>query len=164
MAVNLWYNVWRISSELRKKKSHCLIILRCFRYRLNIQLLCSYSPQIFDVHVNLLKHATVPHVLGTHPQGEDAIGRSERAPWINEEIIVVAKGHPFRTLWGIVKDFLCGQPTASGLRVVVQMNSIMEFPTIPLDYNGVVVARYFFFFEICLIAIDSRQQLRYQVT
>ena len=97
------------------------------------------------MHVNLLKHATVPHVLGRHPQGEDAIGRSERAPWINEEIIVVAKGHPFRTLGGIVKDVLCNQPTPSGLRVMVQMNSIMVFPIIPLDYDGVVVARYFFF-------------------
>jgi hypothetical protein len=93
------------------------------------------------VPVNLLKHATVPHVLGTHPQGEDVIGRSERAPWINEEIIVVANGHPLRTLRGIVKDVLCNQPTPSGLRVVVQMNSIMAFSIIPLDYDGVVVAR-----------------------
>ena len=146
MVVDLSYNVWRILSGLRKKTSHCLIVRRCFRYRLNIQLLCSYSPQIFDVHVNLLKHATVPHVLGTHPLGEDAIGRSERAPWINEEVVVVANGHPFRTLWGTVKDVLCNQPTLSGLRVVVQMNSIMAFPTIPLDYDGVVVARFFFFF------------------
>ena len=97
------------------------------------------------MHVNLLKHATVPHVLGTHPLDEDAIGRSEWAPWINEEVIVVANGHPFWTLLGIVKDVLCDQPTPSGLRVVVQMNSIMAFPTIPLDYDGVVVARYFFF-------------------
>lgn len=104
------------------------------------------------MHLNLLKHATVPHVLGTHPLGEDAIGRSERVPWINVEVIVVADGHPFRTLRGIVKDVLCNQPTPSGLRVMVQMNSIMTFHTIPLDYDGVVVARYFLFIlEICLI-------------
>lgn len=90
--------------------------------------------------VNLLKHATVPHVLGTHPQSERAIGRSERVPWLNKEIIVVKDGHVFRTLKGIVKDVLCNQPTSSGLKLVVQMNSI-TLPNITLDYDAVVDAR-----------------------
>jgi len=42
---------------------------------------------------------------------------------------------------------------------VVQMNSIMAFPSI-LDYDGVVEARYFFF-GTCLIVTDSHHQLRY---
>ena len=96
---------------------------------------------MFDVSVNLLKRATVPHVLEKHPQGEGAIGRSERVPWINKEIIVVKYGHMFRTLKGIVKDVLCNQPTPSGLKLVVQMNSIMALPSITLDYDGVVEAR-----------------------
>jgi hypothetical protein len=96
------------------------------------------------VHVNLLKHATVPHVLGTHPLGEDAIGLSERVPWINKEVIVVKDGHAYRTLKGIVKDVLCNQLTPSGLRLVVQMN-MMAFPSIILDYDGVVEARFSFF-------------------
>jgi hypothetical protein len=100
------------------------------------------SLQIFDVSVNLLKRATVPHVLGTHPQDEGAIGRSEQVPWINKEVIIVKDGHAFRTLKGIVKDVLCNQPTPSGLSLVVQMNSmIMTFPSITLDYDGVVEAR-----------------------
>jgi hypothetical protein len=107
-------------------------------------LLCSYSPQTFEVSLNLLKPATVPHVLGTHPQNESAIGRSERVPWINKEIIVIKDGHIYRTLKGIVKDVLCNQRTPSGLRVVVQMDSIMAFPGITLDYDGIVEARYFF--------------------
>ena len=107
---------------------------------MDVQLLCSYSPQIFDMSVNLLKRATVPHILGTHLQGEGTIGQSERVPWLNKEIIVVKDGHAFRTLKGIVKDVLCNQPTPSGLRLVVQMNS-MTLPSITLDYDGVVEAR-----------------------
>lgn len=94
--------------------------------------------------VNLLKRVDVPHVLGKHPQGGGAIGRPERVPWINKEIIVVKDGHAFRTLKGIVKDVLCNQPTPSGLKLVIQMNSIMSFQSITLDYDGVVEARYFF--------------------
>jgi hypothetical protein len=78
--------------------------------------------------------------------GEGAIGRSERVPWLNQEIIVVKDGHIFRTLKGIVKDVLCNQPTPSGLKLVVQMN-IMALPSITLDYDGVVEARYFIFLE-----------------
>jgi len=97
---------------------------------------------MFDVSVNLLKPATVPHVLGMHPQhAESAIGRSERIPWLNKEIIVIKDGHAFRTMKGIVKDVLCNQLTPSGLRVVVQMNSLVAFPSITLDYDGVVEAR-----------------------
>lgn len=83
-------------------------------------------------------------MLGKHPQGGGAIGRPERVPWINKEIIVVKDGHAFRTLKGIVKDVLCNQPTPSGLKLVIQMNSIMSFQSITLDYDGVVEARYFF--------------------
>lgn len=104
-------------------------------------LLCSYSPQTFDVSINLLKPATVPHVLGTHPQDESTIRRSERVPWIDKEIIVIKDGHEFRTLKGIVKDVLCNQSTPSGLRVVVQMKSFMALPSITLDYDGIVEAR-----------------------
>ena len=67
--------------------------------------------------------------------------QSERVPWLNKEVIVVKDGHAFQTLKGIVKDVLCNQPTPSGLRLVVQMNSIMELPSITLDYNGVMEAR-----------------------
>lgn len=94
--------------------------------------------------VNLLKHATVPHVLGMHIRDDGAIGRSERVPWINTEIIVIAHGNPYRTLRGIVKDVICNQRTPSGLKVVVQMTSILPFPNIVFDYDGVVEARYFF--------------------
>lgn len=105
---------------------------------------CAHISQIFDVSINLLKRATVPHVLGKHPQGEGAIGRYERIPWIDKEVIVIEDGHMFRTLKGIVKDVLCNQPTPSGLRLVVQMNLIIH-ASITLDYDGVVEARYFFF-------------------
>jgi hypothetical protein len=110
---------------------------------------CAHISQIFDVSINLLKRATVPLVLGKHPQGEGAIGRYERIPWIDKEIIVIEDGHMFRTLKGIVKDVLCNQPTPSGLKLVVQMNSIMIHPSITLDYDGVVEARYFFILRIC---------------
>ena len=108
---------------------------------MNSQLLTSYTPQIIDVSVNLLKRVAVPHGLGRHPQGKGAMGWSERVPWINKEVIVVKDGHVFRTLKGIVKDVLCNQPTPSGLKLVVQMNLVMAFPCITLDYDGVVEAR-----------------------
>ena len=107
-------------------------------------LSCAHSLQIFDVSVNLLKPASVPHVLGMHPEDESAIGRFEQVPWVNQEIIVVKDRHVFKTLKGIVKDVLRQQPTPSGLRLVIQMNSIMAFPNITLDYDGIVEARYFF--------------------
>ena len=110
---------------------------------MNAQLLCSYSLQSFNVSLNLLKRAAVPFVLGTHPQGKGAIGWSEQVPWINKEVIVVKDSHMFRTWKGIVKDVLFNQPTPSGLKLVVQMNSIMTFPSITLDYDGIVEARYF---------------------
>ena len=102
-------------------------------------------PQIFNASVNFLKHAAVPHVIGTHPQDEGAIGRFERVPWINKEIIIVKNGHAFRTWKGIVKDVICNQQTPSGLRLVVQLlNSNMGLPNMTLDYDWVVEARYFF--------------------
>ena len=115
---------------------------------MNAQLLCLYFPQILEVSVNLLKCAIVLHVFGMYSQSEGVIGQSERVPWINREVIVVKDGHAFRTLKGIVKDVLCNQPTPSGLRLVVQMNSMMAFPSITLDYDGVVEARYFFLEDV----------------
>ena len=76
-----------------------------------------------------------------HLQGKGAIRWSEQVPWINKEIVVVKDGHVFWTLKGIVKDVLCNQPTPSRLKLVVQMNSIMAFPSITLDYDGVIEAR-----------------------
>lgn len=83
-------------------------------------------------------------MLGTQPPDEGAIGRSERVPWINTEIIIVQPNHPFRTMRGVVKDVICNQQTPSGLRIVVQPNFV-GLPNITMDYDGVVEARFFFF-------------------
>jgi hypothetical protein len=111
---------------------------------LNVQLICSHFPQVFETHVNLLKRTTTPFVLGRRPKDEGPVLRLERAPWINTEIII-SERHTLRTYQGIVKDVLHGQSTPSGLRVAVQMtiNGLsMSHGCLILDYDSVVEARY----------------------
>jgi hypothetical protein len=103
----------------------------------------SCSRQI-EAHVNLLKHAVVPQVLGTHPHPSNAIPRSEWIPWINTAVIVTGR-HSMRTYSGIVKNVLTGQQTPSGLKVQVQptcIDSNMPFRLLTLDYDNIVEARY----------------------
>jgi len=104
----------------------------------------SCSLQI-ETHVNLLKHAVVPHVLGTHPHLSNAIPRSERIPWINTAVIVTGR-HSMRTYPGIVKDVLPGQQTPSGLKIQIEPTCVdpnRPFTLLTLDYDNVVEARYF---------------------
>jgi len=108
--------------------------------------LYSCSPQI-EVHVNLLKHAAVPRVLGTHPHPSNAIPGSERIPWINTAVIITGR-HSMRTYPGIVKSVLTGQQTPSGLKLQIQATHIdpnAPFRLLTLDYDNVVEARYLLF-------------------
>ena len=53
-------------------------------------------------------------------------------------------GNPLKGYQGIVKDVLCGQDTASGLKVVIQLvhfDPSAPFKTAALDYYDDVVER-----------------------
>jgi hypothetical protein len=125
---------------------------------LKFSALDSCSPQI-EVHVNLLKHADVPHVLGTHPHPLD-IPRSERIPWINTPVIVTGR-HAMRTYPCIVKTVLTGQKTPSGLKLQIQPTHLdpnAPFRLLTLDYDNVVEARYVLLNQLNSITVDSNQQ------
>lgn len=101
------------------------------------------------MHVNVLKHTTVPHVFGTQIHPSVAIPRSERPPWLGTNVIITGR-HALRTRPAIIKDVLCNQPTESGLKVVIEITSLdpnAPFPRLVLDYDSVLEARYLFFFQ-----------------
>jgi hypothetical protein len=62
-------------------------------------------------------------------------------PWIGTHVFVTKIGNPLKGYVGVVKDVLCGQDTASGLRVVVQLAHYAPsspFKKTILDYEDVV--------------------------
>lgn len=100
---------------------------------------------MFETHINLLKHTSVPHVLGKCPEKGGSIPGSGRVPWINTEIIISGR-HPFKSYSGFVKDVLSNQTTVSGLKVEVELSTFDQTMTLRrliLDYDMVVEARYF---------------------
>lgn len=105
-----------------------------------------YSPwQVLENHINLLKRSSVPHVLGKCPEKGDSIPGSGRVPWINTEIIIFGR-HALKAYSGFVRDVLCNQTTASGLKVEVELSTFdqnMTLRRVFLDYDTVVEARYY---------------------
>jgi hypothetical protein len=104
---------------------------------------CPSSPQVFQVFLNVLRHATVPVVLGVPPENPGAIRRHEKVPWIGTEV-VIGLGHASKGRPGIVKDVLCNQSTPSGLQVVIQITSLdsnAPFRQLTLDFDHVLEAR-----------------------
>ena len=104
---------------------------------------CPSSPQTFQVNLNVLRHTTVPVVLGVPLKYPGAIPRHERVPWIGTEI-VIARGHGSKGRPGVVKDVLCHQLTPSGLRLVIQITSLdsnAPFTQLTVDYDHVLEAR-----------------------
>ena len=65
-------------------------------------------------------------------------------PWISTHVIITKVGSPFKGNTGVVKDVLRGQDTASGLKIVIQlerMNPSSPFKKIVVDYDDVVEKR-----------------------
>jgi len=65
-------------------------------------------------------------------------------PWISTHVIITKIGSPYKGYRGVVKDVLRCQPTASGLKIVLQLEHLdpsSPFKTIVIDYDDVVEQR-----------------------
>jgi ribosomal protein L24 len=162
--VKTWYgnHVATIILQCEEKEALLSGMEVCQILESTVTALGSCSLQI-EAHINLLKHAVVPHVLGTHPRPSNAIPLSERLPWINTAVFVSGR-HSMRTYPGIVKNVLTGQQTASGLKLQIQpthMDPNLPFRLITLDYDNVVEARYLLVLNNSISIADSNQQSRH---
>jgi hypothetical protein len=62
-------------------------------------------------------------------------------PWIGTNVIITKLRSPLKGYVGVVKDVLCGQDTASGLKVTIQLAHLdpsAPFRTIVVDYDDIV--------------------------
>lgn len=65
-------------------------------------------------------------------------------PWVGTQVIIAKVGNPFKGNIGVVKDVLCRQDTASGLKISLQLERLepsSPFKTIVMDYDDVVERR-----------------------
>jgi hypothetical protein len=89
-----------------------------------------------------LKLSTVPflHTSSTI-KADDSLFKADSVPWIDTRVIITKIGNPLKGYSGVVKDVLRGQGTASGLKIVLQLE-IVGFSTtsmkIVVDYDSVV--------------------------
>ena len=68
----------------------------------------------------------------------------DSVPWIGTRVIITKFGSPSKGYTGVVKDVLRGQDTASGLRIVLQLEHLdpsNPFKTLVVDYDSVVEQR-----------------------
>jgi hypothetical protein len=71
----------------------------------------------------------------------DFLSKTDSVPWIGTNVIITKQGNPFKGYVGIVKNVICGQDTASGLKVVIQLthlNPSAPFKITVIDYDDVV--------------------------
>lgn len=74
----------------------------------------------------------------------DFLSKADSVPWIDTYVIITKLGSPFKGYTGNVKNVLCSQDTASGLKIVLQLahyEPSSPFKTIVLDYDDVVEER-----------------------
>lgn len=66
-------------------------------------------------------------------------------PWIGTYVIITKLGCPIKGYVGVVKDVLCGQDTASGLKIDIQLEARYDpssaFRRMIVDYDDVVEER-----------------------
>jgi hypothetical protein len=71
----------------------------------------------------------------------DFLSKADSVPWVGTNVIITKQGNPFKGYVGIVKNVICGQDTASGLKVVVQLthlNLSAPFKITVINYDDVV--------------------------
>ena len=65
-------------------------------------------------------------------------------PWIGTNVIITKLRSPLKGYVGVIKDVLCGQDTASGLKVTIQLAHLdpsAPFWTIVVNYDDIVEQR-----------------------
>ena len=71
-------------------------------------------------------------------KAEDSLSKADSVSWIGTHVIIANIGDPFKGYYGVVKDVLRGQNTASGLKIVLQLEFSTTFRKIVVDYNSIV--------------------------
>jgi hypothetical protein len=71
----------------------------------------------------------------------DFLFKTDSVPWIGTNDIITKQGNLFKGYVGIVKNVICGQDTASGLKVVVQLTYSNPLAITVIDYDDVVEQR-----------------------
>ena len=77
-------------------------------------------------------------------KADDFLSKADRVPWIGTNVIITKLGSPIKGYVGVVKDVLCGQDTASGLKIDIQLahlNPSSPFRRTIVDYDDVVEER-----------------------
>jgi hypothetical protein len=101
--------------------------------------------QRYEFHVNWVKLTTVPFFRTSSTlKVDDSLSKADRVPWIGIHVINTKLGSPHKGHVGVVKDVLCGQDTASSLKIVVQLTHLdpsSPFRTVIFDYDDVVEQR-----------------------
>ena len=83
-----------------------------------------------------MKVTSVPFLRTPHSNVEPF--RANRIPWIGTSVIITKFGHPWKGYEAVVKSVLACQPTASGLKVSIQLSHLdfaSPFKTITVDYD-----------------------------
>jgi hypothetical protein len=88
---------------------------------------------------------TVPFLhTSSVSKADDSLSKADSVPWIGTRVIITKLGSPFKGYKGVVKDVLRGQDTASGLKIVLQLDHYdpsTPYKTIIVDCDGVVELR-----------------------
>jgi hypothetical protein len=76
-------------------------------------------------------------------KADDSLSKADSVPWIGTYVIITKFENPLKGYVGIVKDVLCGQDTASGLKMAIQLvhldpSTSTPFKTTVVDYDDVV--------------------------
>jgi hypothetical protein len=80
-------------------------------------------------------------------KADDSLSKADSVPWIGTYVIIMKFGNHLKGYVGIVKDVLCAQDTASGLKMAIQLvhlDSSTSFKTIVVDYDDVVEQKIIF--------------------
>ena len=98
--------------------------------------------QRYEFHVNWLKLTTVPFLhTSSILKADDSLSKADSVPWVSTHVIITKLGSPFKGYMGVVKDVLPRQNTASGMKIVLQLDRLdpsRPFKTIVVDYDDVV--------------------------
>ena len=74
-------------------------------------------------------------------KADDSLSKADSIPWIGTQVIIMKHGSPLKGYAAIVKDVLCGQDTASGLKIYLQLLHLdpsAPFKTVTVNYDDVV--------------------------